>query len=88
MISKEIVVSNKIGIHARPASQLVRLGTRFKSKITVHFGNKTASIKSIIALLTLKIKVNNTMIVTADGEDEAEALQEVTRLVESGFGEK
>lgn len=88
MISQTVTVCNKIGIHSRPASLLVNAGKKFKSAISITHGEKSASTKSLIGLLALKVKMDHSVTVSADGEDEQEALREVVGLIESKFGEE
>ncbi len=87
MVQQSVVIRNKIGIHSRPAVLLVDTAARFKSSITVTVGERTASIKSMIKLLALKVKQDNEIIVSAEGDDEIEAVAAIVALVDSKFGE-
>lgn len=83
MYKKETVVNIEKGLHARPASQLVQLASKFNSEITLEFNDKTINIKSIFHLMTAGIKYENKVIVTAEGEDEQQAVEEVTKFIET-----
>ncbi|MCH4158062.1 MAG: HPr family phosphocarrier protein [Acidaminococcaceae bacterium] len=62
------------GIHARPAGVLVKEATKFKSKLTLKAGAKSADLKRIFAVMTLGVKSGAAVTVTAEGEDEAAAI--------------
>ncbi|GMO41706.1 MAG: HPr family phosphocarrier protein [Termitinemataceae bacterium] len=66
-------IKDENGIHARPAGLLVKELTAFKSKITVVNGEKSCDGKSLLSLMKLRAKQNDSIIVRAEGEDEAEA---------------
>jgi phosphocarrier protein HPr len=88
MISKDVLVMNKTGIHARPASAFVGAAGKFKSKITVKKGEKTANAKSIFNILALGIVTGSNITILAEGDDAAEAVDSLVKLVESKFGEE
>ena len=76
------VVKCKVGVHARPASMLVKLSDEYRSKIEIEFKGKTIGINSIIGLLGLGVKCNDEIIVKADGEDEVDAVAAVIELLQ------
>lgn len=88
MISQNVTVMNETGIHARPASIFVKTASQFKSNITVYKDNKSGSAKSIISILGLGITKGTEIKITADGEDEKEALAALVQLIESKFDEE
>ncbi|QOX61861.1 HPr family phosphocarrier protein [Anoxybacterium hadale] len=88
MISKDILIMNETGIHARPAAVFVSMATKFKSKIDVIKDKKKANAKSILHIMSLGIDKGSTITISADGEDEAEAVDRLVKLVESKFGEE
>ncbi|MDP4088720.1 MAG: HPr family phosphocarrier protein [Bacillota bacterium] len=88
MISKNAVVLNKQGMHARPASMFVGAAGKFKSKITIEKGEKQGNAKSIFSLLALGIIQGSEVRIFAEGEDEAEAVDTLIGLIESRFGEE
>ncbi len=69
---KEFVykIKDEIGIHARPAGQLVKIATEFKSDIKLEIGEKCADAKKIFSVMTLGAKQNDEVRVTIDGTDE------------------
>lgn len=83
MISKEVIVKSATGLHARPATLLVKKASSFKSDITIEFDGKKANVKSLIGVLSLGVTKNATVKVTASGNDEGLALEEVTKLIDS-----
>lgn len=87
MVSANVKVVNSQGMHMRPAQVLVKEITRFNSEVTILFGGKTINAKSIMNLMTARIKQDSELIIQCEGEQENEALQAIVALVESGFGE-
>ena len=88
MISKDLPIVNKLGLHARAASHLVKTASDFKSQITVEKSGASANAKSIMGLMLLAAAKGHTVTVTADGEDEAEALSAVEALIRNRFHEE
>ena len=82
MVSKKVVVTNKTGLHARPASNLVAFCKNYNSKIFLANGEKKVSAASIIHVLTLGVKTGTELEVIAEGEDEAKAVEEVVKFIE------
>ncbi len=82
-----LVVNNKVGLHARPAALFVQMAGRFKSAITVWNGDRHANAKSMLNVLTLGVLSGATIRVTAEGEDAEQALQALSELNASNFGE-
>jgi phosphotransferase system HPr (HPr) family protein len=83
-----VVIINKVGLHARPASLLVQTAAQFQSRIQVKCGDKTANAKSIVSVLKLGAGLGNTLVLHAEGEDAEEALRTLTGLVERKFDEE
>ncbi len=85
MVSKQIKIVNKTGLHARPASEFVALSAKFSAKIELQrVGEEDLyNGKSIIMLLALGLEQGEEAILFADGEDEAAALEELSALVAS-----
>lgn len=84
-------VINEVGLHARPASEFVRLAAQFKSNLRVRNlrrDSSTVDAKSIISVLTLGVEKGHEIEVTAEGEDEGNALQALRELIESDFAGK
>lgn len=81
MISKEYVVKNKVGLHARPASLLVKKAAEFKSEIEMKHGNSTANVKSILSLLSLGASKGSQITINIQGDDEAEAMAAILEIL-------
>lgn len=87
MVKKNIVVVNESGLHARPATNLVKAASKFKSDITIYFKEKTINVKSLINVLGAGIIRGSEIILECAGEDEEQAIKMLTELIESGLGE-
>lgn len=87
MQSKTLVVKNGSGIHARPASMLVKEAGKFSAEISLEFNGKKANAKSIMSVLSLGVGKDSEITVSANGDDENAALEGIINLIESGFGE-
>lgn len=88
MIRKEVAIVNKLGLHARAASHLVKTASDFKSRITVEKAGSSANAKSIMGLMLLAAAKGHTVTVTTDGEDEAPAMAAVEALIRNRFHEE
>jgi phosphocarrier protein HPr len=88
MTSRSVTVTNPLGLHARAAARFVHLATRFSSQIRVARGAKVMDGKSIMGILLLAAARGSTLTISAEGDDEANAVEALTQLVESGFGEE
>ena len=86
-LSEELVISNKLGMHLRPAQQFVQTVLKFKSEVHVHKDGQRVNAKSIMGLLTLAAAKGTRIMVVCDGEDAERAMDAVRALIESGFGE-
>ncbi|MDX1440173.1 MAG: HPr family phosphocarrier protein [Rubricoccaceae bacterium] len=87
MITKEVTVRNRAGIHTRPASQIVREASRFRADFYIGKDGYEINGKSIIGVMTLAAEQGATLELVFDGDDEAEAAEAVAALFEKGFGE-
>lgn len=90
MLTKTVEIINKNGLHARPASDFVKEAGKYKCSVTVARAGEDASpsdAKSIISVLLLGLCKGEQAVITTDGEDEEEALNNIVALIESGFGE-
>lgn len=88
MTSRTVTVSNALGLHARAAARFVHLASRFESHIRVGRGAKIMDGKSIMGILLLAAARGTAIMISADGTDEAAAVDALVQLVESGFGEE
>jgi len=88
MTSRTVTVSNALGLHARAAARFVHLASRFESQIRVGRDAKIMDGKSIMGILLLAAARGTAIMISADGPDEAAAVDALVQLVESGFGEE
>ena len=90
MYSKCVIMRNPSGLHARPASEFVAKAKGFQSKISVRRPGDDSFLgnaKSIIIMLSMGVGQGDSIEFLADGPDEQQAVESLTALVESGFGE-
>ncbi|MGH7801025.1 MAG: HPr family phosphocarrier protein [Thermodesulfobacteriota bacterium] len=87
-LSKVFMIKNKLGLHARAASMFVRLSNRFSSDIKLIKDGYEVNGKSILGILSLAAIKGSELKIVTTGEDAEEALGEIEKLIESGFGEE
>jgi len=90
-VSRQVVVCNKLGLHARPAMEFVHAANAFSSAVHVHKrSDSPVSVdgKSIMEMLTLEAVQGTPLEISADGDDAAAAVDKLVALFESGFGEE
>ena len=80
-------IRNRLGLHARAAARFVQAANRFRSRIQVTRDARTMDGKSILGILLLAASHGTRLLVSAEGDDEEEAVEALSRLVEGGFGE-
>jgi phosphocarrier protein HPr len=85
--SRSVPVVNQLGMHARAAAKFVHLAARYQSHITVARESREMDGKSIMGLLLLAAALGSVVTISADGADEQEAVEALSELVASGFGE-
>ena len=88
MVSRTFTIKNRAGLHLKPAAALCTEAIKYQSSITLTFGNTTTNAKSVLNVLGACVKCEDTIILTCDGEDEEMALENLTKLIESGLGEE
>lgn len=84
---KKLVIKNKLGLHARPAALFVQTAAKFPCDIFVRKGKQKVNGKSIMGLMMLAAGQGSNLAVEAVGESAQEALVEIEKLVNNGFGE-
>jgi len=87
MIQRKVTIKNSLGLHARPAVTLVQTASKFRSDIKIAKDDLEIDGKSILGVLMLAAEKGSEMLLKVDGDDEKEALEELIKLFESGFGE-
>ena len=87
MVVKDVVIQNQVGLHARPATFFIQKANQFKSTIWVENDDRRVNAKSLLGVLSLGIMGGTKIRITADGSDEETAVDELVKLVSSGFVE-
>ena len=87
MIVRDVVVPNRLGLHARAAAKFVQTATRFRSRVLVRRDSRTMDGKSIMGVLLLAAAPGATLLLRVDGDDEADAADACAALFERRFDE-
>ena len=91
MVSKEVIINNQVGLHARPATFFIQKANEFKSSIWIEKndekGERRVNAKSLLGVLSLGIVKGTPMTIIADGVDESAAVATLTALVENEFSQ-
>lgn len=87
MTSRTVTVVNQLGMHARAAAKFVHLASRYQARIVVGRPGREMDGKSIMGLLLLAAARGTTVTISADGVDEMAAIEALSELVATGFGE-
>lgn len=87
-LRRTFVVVNALGLHARAAAQLVQTANRFRSEVLVTKDGQEVNGKSIMGVLMLAAAKGTEIEVACEGEDAEQAMADVARLIEAGFGER
>jgi phosphocarrier protein len=80
-------ICNELGLHARPAAQLVRLASSFRAELWIERDGSAVNAKSIMGVMMLAAEQGAVVRVRAEGPDEAEAVAAIVALIARGFGE-
>lgn len=88
MTEIKLEITNKVGLHARPAALLVQTANKFKSVITAINGDTSVNAKSILNVLALGADKGSILTIKAEGEDADQAIQAFKELHANNFGEK
>ncbi len=87
MVKQDVIIKNRAGLHARPASMIVQTASKFSSNIYIHKDDIQVNAKSIMNLLTLGGAYKTELLISVEGEDEQAALDAIVALFESKFEE-
>ena len=87
MFSKEVVVQNQVGLHARPATFFIQKANEFKSSVWVEKDERKVNAKSLLGVLSLGITKGTVITIMADGSDEETAVSTLVELIDSNFAE-
>lgn len=88
--SREVIVRSKVGLHARPAALFIKTAVGFSARVTIENvtrGTKPVNAKSILSVLSVGVRMDDHMRITADGTDEEAAVVALAELVNNNFGE-
>jgi phosphocarrier protein HPr len=91
MAARDVMIINKLGLHARPAMQFVDIANQFKCNVMVHKGGEEpadADGKSVMQMIILAAVEGTPLRIEADGDDAEEAVSKLVELVEGKFGEE
>jgi phosphocarrier protein HPr len=87
MAERTVQIVNKHGLHARPAAEVVKAASKFKAEITISRDDLEVNGKSIMGVMMLAAEYGSTITLRASGPDEQEAVDALSTLVASRFGE-
>ena len=87
MPERSVKIVNKLGIHARPAAEIVKLASKFNSNITIVRDDLEVNGKSIMGVMMLAAECGSTIDIKADGPDSDAAINALDELIADGFGE-
>ena len=85
MVKKDVVITNNIGLHARPATFFIQKANSFQSSIWIEKEDRKVNAKSLLGVLSLGVTKDNEINIIADGPDENEAIKALCEIINSGF---
>jgi len=88
LVEKKVQITNRLGLHARPAALVVQRANKFKSEITLQKEDLEVNAKSILSVMALAAEMGSLVTIKAEGEDEVAAVEELAKLFEQKFGEE
>ena len=88
MLEKDIVVSNKAGVHARPSALIVKTASRFDSEVFLSCEGTEVNAKSIMSVMMLAAAIGSVVRIRTDGTDEDKAMEAIEQLFENKFNEE
>jgi phosphotransferase system HPr (HPr) family protein len=88
MVEQDLLIRNKLGLHARAAAKLVQVASEYSCDVMLKKDGEEIDAKSILGVLALGAAQGMTLGVVCDGEEEEQALAAVTELIENRFGEE
>ena len=87
MVSKEIVVQNQVGLHARPATFFIQKANEFSSSVWISKEERKVNAKSLLGVLSLGVTRGTSVTLIAEGDDEEAAVNELADLIATNFAE-
>jgi phosphocarrier protein HPr len=88
MTQTEVTIRNRAGIHARPASLIVKTANKYQSQVFLEKDGMKINAKSIMGIITLGASHNTRLLLSAEGPDESEVVTDIARLFETRFEEE
>jgi len=83
MLRRAVIVMNPVGLHARPAAELVKEANKYTANATIQVGEKKANAKSILQLLSLGVKQGTTITIVTEGADAQQSLDALCKIIAS-----
>ena len=87
MVQVELEIVNKLGLHARASAKLTQMASKFKSEVWIMRNNKRVNGKSIMGVMMLAASKGAIVQITAAGDDETDAINQIEALIQGRFGE-
>ncbi len=87
VVERSAPIVNRLGLHARPAAEFVKVANRFRAHITVRKDDLEVNGKSIMGMMMLAAECGSALLIRADGDDAEAAVEALLALVAAGFGE-
>ena len=87
MVTKSVVINNQVGLHARPATFFIQKANEYKSGIWIEKGERKVNAKSLLGVLSLGIVKGTSINIIAEGEDESEAIEMLSQLIDAELSE-
>ena len=84
MIKKPVTIRNSMDMETRPIAHLVQEASQYKSQVYIEMDDKKINAKSIMGMMTLGLSAGESVVVSAEGEDEAEAIENIEKYLSSG----
>ena len=88
MQTRELAITNPLGLHARACARIVQIASRFRCNVSLVVKGRRASARNIVAVMLLTASVGTTVRLETDGPDEVAAMREIAALFHDGFGER
>ena len=85
MVKKDVMITNNIGLHARPATFFIQKANSFQSSIWIEKDDRKVNAKSLLGVLSMGIAKGMTVTLIADGKDEEVAINGLVDLIQTGF---
>ncbi len=88
MVERVITIINKLGLHARPAAQIVQKASKYESEIKLKRENLEVNAKSIMGVMMLAAEMGSRIVIIAEGPDEKDAVEGIAQVINAKFGEE